>query len=178
MKQIAKKRVWNVAPILGTGIVHLITSVPSSLFIYFVSFRCFLVTNCEGNFLHARIHPEMVLITSTITEKKITLTAPGVDPFVLEMDQFLDKIEDRTVKYECYLYISIFIWYSFHSYSRVWGQTVQAVDCGDEVAKWFSEYIFHKDSGARLVYYPHTTIARKVKTTPVFPQMLKTDGVR
>ena len=34
-----------------------------------------------------------------------------------------------------------------------WNEKVQTVDCGEEAAAWFSQYILGKDKGARLGYY-------------------------
>ena len=34
-----------------------------------------------------------------------------------------------------------------------WSEKVQTIDCGEEAATWFSQYILGKDSGARLGYY-------------------------
>ena len=53
-----------------------------------------------------------------------------------------------------------------------------ATDCGDQVALWLSQYIFQKDTGARLVYFPYTkTSPRVVKSKPGHPWMRETDGV-
>lgn len=61
---------------------------------------------------------------------------------------------------------------------RVWGDEVTAFDCGDQAAQWLSQYIFQKDSGARLVHLPYTRVSpRTMKTKPCFPWMRKTDGV-
>lgn len=61
---------------------------------------------------------------------------------------------------------------------RVWGDEVLATDCGDEVALWLSQYIFQKDTGARLVYFPYTDKSpRVVKPKPGHPWMRETDGV-
>ena len=62
-------------------------------------------------------------------------------------------------------------------FSRVWGEEVPAVDCGDEVATWLSKYIFKQDSGARLAYYPSQITSRSVKTKSVHPMMKEKDGV-
>lgn len=61
---------------------------------------------------------------------------------------------------------------------RVWGEEVTATDCGDQVAMWLSQYIFQKDSGARLVHSPYTEVSpRLIKTKAALPWMRKSDGV-
>ena len=80
----------------------------------------------------------------------------------------------------CGLIISDYIeltTFSLHIWSRIWGQKVSALDCGDEVAKWLSQEILYQDSGARLVYYPHSHAARQVATKLTLPWLRETDGV-
>lgn len=119
--------------------------------------RCFMVVNEKNNFLHARIHPHMVLIQPEITDGAMTLSAPDMEPITfLVPSQPLSNETAITVK--------------------VWGEEVPAVDCGDEVATWLSKYIFKQDSGARLVYYPSQITSRSVKTKSVHPMMKEKDG--
>lgn len=71
--------------------------------------------------------------------------------------------------------LSLFI---FH-HIRIWGQEVVALDCGDQAAVWLSQYIFQKDTGARLVHLGYTPVSpRVVKSKPGHPWMEETDGVR
>ena len=42
------------------------------------------------------------------------------------------------------------------------GQKVPASDCGDEAAKWLSNFLLQKEEGFRLVYYPTEETSRKV----------------
>ena len=46
--------------------------------------------------------------------------------------------------------------------ATVFGQTVPACDCGEEVAKWLSRFLLQKEEGLRLVCYPKIKSSRKV----------------
>ncbi|KAI9561759.1 hypothetical protein GHT06_012720 [Daphnia sinensis] len=117
--------------------------------------RSFMVVNENNNFLHARIHPTMLLIKVSISENKVELTAPSTEPITFPiLSQSGAKVK-----------------------VRVWGDEVTAFDCGDQAAQWLSQYILQKDSGARLVHLPYPRVSpRPLKTKSCLPWMRKTDG--
>jgi uncharacterized protein YcbX len=39
---------------------------------------------------------------------------------------------------------------------RIWSDSVDCIDCGDEAAKWFSKCIMGAETGFRLAFYPST----------------------
>lgn len=53
----------------------------------------------------------------------------------------------------------------------IYGQQVPASDCGNEIAKWLSNYLLQEESGLRLVYYPldkpYRDISRSIKVFPL-----------
>ncbi|XP_057376493.1 mitochondrial amidoxime-reducing component 1-like [Daphnia carinata] len=117
--------------------------------------KSFLVVNENNNFLHARIHPTMLLIKVSISGNKVELTAPSTEPITFPiLPQSGTKVK-----------------------VRVWGDEVAAFDCGDQAAHWLSQYIFQKDSGARLVHLPYSHVSpRPLKPKSWLPWMRKTDG--
>ena len=78
-----------------------------------------LVTE-DGQFLTQREHPRMSLIRPLPDGGKLRVHAPGMDPLVLPLawDEAAPK---RTVK--------------------IWDDTVDAADCGDAAADWFSNAV-------------------------------------
>ena len=76
----------------------LVTSLNRSYYKLSQLQRCFLVVNENNNFLHARIHPLMVLIEPKIEDRSIELKAPNMDPIKLNFPSFSTE-ESVTVKY-------------------------------------------------------------------------------
>ncbi|XP_062537481.1 mitochondrial amidoxime-reducing component 1-like [Armigeres subalbatus] len=104
--------------------------------------RIFMVTNLEGKWVTARQKPKMVLIQPQFDDgyKNMTLSAPGMDDITISIEPLFQQ---ETVK------------------GVVWGSTVPTVDCGDEVAEWFSTYLLDKPNGYRLRFYPLDKTSRK-----------------
>lgn len=78
--------------------------------------RCMMVVSADGGkMVSQRSHPFMALICPTIAEGALTLNAPGLPCLTLSMN-------------------------SHNGTKRVtvWGDTLNAIDMGDEVARWFS----------------------------------------
>ncbi|PSN39539.1 hypothetical protein C0J52_12384 [Blattella germanica] len=99
--------------------------------------RTFLVFGSDDRkYMTAARFPKMLLITITPEKNGIvTFQAPG-------MPEFQFKIPDGSQ--EELSASSCIVW---------WSEKVQTIDCGEEAATWFSQYILGKDSGARLGYY-------------------------
>lgn len=59
------------------------------------------------------------------------------------------------------------------------GEKVPTVDCGEEVAKWFSRFLLSEDTGLRLVYFPYSKTTRDIRLKNlVFNRLKKSDSVR
>ena len=89
--------------------------------------RHWMLIDNKNRFLTQRQHPKMCLIGTQLEEQGLTLNAPG---------KAACTVSGTT---------------SFERQVQVWNDEVLAVDCGDEVAQWLSEYM-QKD--CRLVYMP------------------------
>lgn len=98
--------------------------------------RTFMVVRAANNeFVTARTYPRMVLITPKIKNEHIlTLNAPGMDEIEIDIKK-LYELKDQII-------------------ASVWHNKAKVVDCGDEIAAWFSKFILEKDEGFRLVFYP------------------------
>lgn len=106
----------------------------------------FMIVTPEGHFVTARAHPRLVLVQPRIENDSMTLSAPEMSDFVLNIPH-LYNIPPIT--------------------SKVWQFPVQAIDCGEEVAKWLSQFICSDDIGLRLVFYPHTVPTREFRPNNV-----------
>lgn len=102
----------------------------------FLRDRTFMVVRAANNeFVTARTYPKMVLITpKIINENILTLNAPGMEE--IEID--IKKLYEQKVKF----------------LASIWIHKAKVVDCGDEIAAWFSRYLLEKNDGFRLVFYP------------------------
>ena len=81
--------------------------------------RRMMVVTPEGNFLTQREHPRFALVTPTLEDDSVTLSAPGFDPLRVA----LRKTGTPT---------PVNIWKS---------KNVHAIDQGDEAATWFSDWL-------------------------------------
>lgn len=84
--------------------------------------RSFVVVQSDGTFIHQRIYPKMALISVAVKGDNIEFTAPGKSPICIEKEGELDK---KNLKQ-----------YELHYEEKVPGQ-----DCGDDVAKWVSDFL-------------------------------------
>ncbi|XP_055383157.1 mitochondrial amidoxime-reducing component 1-like [Condylostylus longicornis] len=120
--------------------------------------RIFMVVTKNGEFTTARKHPTLVLIHPKIEKNssKMKLSAPGM----IDIEIDIEKLYKKTPK----KYI-------------VWGQSVDGVDCGDDVAKWISRFILGEESGLWLVFYPKDITSREVRDkNKKFDTMLAEDS--
>lgn len=114
--------------------------------------RSFMVVRASNyEFVTARTYPRMVLISPKIKNNKIlSLSAPDMEEIDIDIEK-LNKSDEKIL-------------------ASVWKDKASVVDCGDEIAKWFSRYILDKDEGVRLVYYqstdPKPYITKRVKLFP------------
>ncbi|KAJ8679324.1 hypothetical protein QAD02_015111 [Eretmocerus hayati] len=93
--------------------------------------RTLMVIDLDGQFVTGRQFPRMVQILPSIAGPVLTLKAPGMMAVSVDLSRLGKRLR-----------------------AAVWGQTVPACDCGEEVARWLSRFILQEDSGLRLVYYP------------------------
>lgn len=97
-----------------------------------------------------------IKVSPSFSDSVLTLHAPGMMSVSVDLAQLRGK--------------------SFQV--AVWGQTVLARDCGEEIARWLSRFLLHEDTGLRLVYYPLDRPMRPVRSKDkVFPIKEKIDTV-
>ncbi|XP_071833347.1 mitochondrial amidoxime-reducing component 1-like [Apostichopus japonicus] len=91
--------------------------------------RSFMVVDEEDRAITARKCPKMILIEPSFAEdeKHLVLSVEGKEDLYIPLDQQGTRIE-----------------------SRVWGIPVSGYDCGEEVAKWLSDYL---EGTYRMVFY-------------------------
>ncbi|XP_071452361.1 mitochondrial amidoxime reducing component 2-like isoform X2 [Hetaerina americana] len=117
--------------------------------------RVFMVTDLKRNFVTGRAYPKMLQIRPSVNEAILTLEAPGMLSVSIDMKMLTGG--------------KLII-------AKVWGQSVKAVDCGEEVATWFSRCLLGEDSGLRLVYFPFSAPGRPVRPkNAVFETILEED---
>lgn len=103
--------------------------------------RTFLVTDLDGNFITARRYPKMVTIMPKIQNNKLLINAPDMPEITVDVPELLKRHKIK---------------------STIWGQEIEVIDCGDEVAAWFSEFILKEKTGIRLVHYPFKKPTRPI----------------
>ncbi|MFS2019776.1 MOSC domain-containing protein [Massilia sp. CT11-108] len=115
------------------------TVLESGLFALGVHDREWMLVTEDGQFLTQREHPRMALLRPLPDGDRLRVHAPGMDPLVLPLawDASAPK---RTVK--------------------IWDDTVDAADCGDAAADWFSNALA---TPCRLVRF-HRDVVRPTST--------------
>uniref|UniRef100_A0A336KLV4 CSON012456 protein n=1 Tax=Culicoides sonorensis TaxID=179676 RepID=A0A336KLV4_CULSO len=140
-------------PIKSCGVVRL-KEIDCSLLGFqenFLRDRVFMVVDSNGNFVTARQQPQLVRIFPTIQGKILRLSASGMLDIEISIENILKKAKRL---------------------GKVWGQEVEVIDCGDDVAKWISRFILKKDEGLHLVYYPSYSPTRPVReNNKSFPEL-------
>lgn len=96
--------------------------------------RVFMITHESGECVTARTYPKMVTIVPTIEGSLMTLAAPQMKNFQLDIEPLYSSSNMISVK--------------------IWNDVTVCVDCGDDAGRWFSQFILGKDEGLRLVFYP------------------------
>lgn len=101
--------------------------------------RVFMVVDEQGKNITARQQPRLTQVFPRIEDDNLIFTAEGHGSITVNITSILSKDKLK---------------------ASVWGQVVQVVDCGDDVAKWLSDYVLNgADKQLRIVYYfqPHST---------------------
>lgn len=88
--------------------------------------RRWMVVDDKGLFITQRTHPKMCLIKTQLDNQQLILRAESMPDVVVGQT---DKQQIVTV----------------------WGDEVAAVDCGDQIAKWLTQFL---EKESRLVYMP------------------------
>lgn len=101
-----------------------------------------VVTSSDGQFTTGRQHPKLVQISPRFEGEDMILSAPGMIDITVNVKRLFTIEPIKAV---------------------VWGEAVDAVDCGEEVAKWISRFIVSEDFGMRLVFYPNSQPTREVR---------------
>lgn len=101
-----------------------------------------MVVRTDGEFVTGRAYPKLTQVVPLVEGDLISLSAPGMITLSVDIARLM-SIEP--IK------------------ANVWGQTVDAVDAGEEAARWFSRFILQDDFGLRLVFYPSSLPTRAVR---------------
>lgn len=105
--------------------------------------RVFMVARLNGECVTARTYPKMVRIIPKIEGDLLTLSAPGMVDFMIEIGELYSSNNKMNV--------------------TIWGDDASCVDCGDEAAEWFSSYILGENVGFRFVFYPNNEPKPEIK---------------
>ncbi|XP_059490777.1 mitochondrial amidoxime-reducing component 1-like isoform X2 [Neocloeon triangulifer] len=142
-RQVGKLSSLWCYPIKSCGVIELKDAFCATLGVKngLIRDRVFMVTGEDLDFKTARTYPKITLVKPKIDGVVVTLSAP-------EMPNISFSIASLDQK---------------KMTASVWGLKVQVHDCGDEVAKWFSQYLLKTDSGCRLVYYPFEESTKNIR---------------
>lgn len=102
--------------------------------------RFWLVIKEDGHMVTARQEPRLVMVSITYEDNYLLLTAPGVEPLVLQ-----SKLPSSNALRDC----------------RIFGLDIKGRDCGDEAAQWFTNFL--KTDTYRLVQFEENMKGREVK---------------
>lgn len=114
-----------------------------------------MIITPEGQFVTARAHPKIVLITPRIEGSILTLTAPEKPDIAIDFERLRLEAPSKA-------------W--------VWQQQVNAIDCGESVAEWLSEYVLGQTIGLRLVFYPESGPTRAVRAHKRYTNLTDADA--
>lgn len=94
--------------------------------------RRFVISDNAGQFITARTEPTLCLVTTTLTEHGLTLSAPGMEALTLAYKNF------------------------YHQYKEVyvWGDVIAAQLCSTKANVWFSGYL---NRPCQLLYFGETS---------------------
>lgn len=101
-----------------------------------------VLTSRNGKFTTVRQYPRLVHIFPRFEGEDIVLSAAGMIDIKVNMKSLFTMAPIK---------------------NSVWGKSDEAVDCGDEVAKWISRFLLNEEFGMRLVFYPNSHPAVEVE---------------
>lgn len=117
--------------------------------------RSFIVVTQNKKQATARGYPKMVLIHPTINGDRLILSAPGKQDILIDLNDLKDK---KTTKV------------------ATWRDNVVAIDAGDEVAEWISEFVTDKKDFFRLMYYPLSYATKGIQEYKLYKQLKSVDA--
>lgn len=94
--------------------------------------RRWMLVDEKGKFLSQRLLPRMCLITPQLVNNLLRLQAPEMPECEINIAAGHSTIE-----------------------VNIWGDTCQAIDCGEQVANWLTDFLQKK---CRLVYFPQDEV--------------------
>uniref|UniRef100_A0A8C5P579 Mitochondrial amidoxime reducing component 2 n=1 Tax=Jaculus jaculus TaxID=51337 RepID=A0A8C5P579_JACJA len=106
--------------------------------------RFWLVIKEDGHTVTARQEPRLVLVSITLENDCLSLTAPGMGQLVVPI-----KLPSSNKIHDC----------------RIFGLDIKGRDCGNEAAQWFTDYL--KTEPYRLVQFETSMKGRTAKK--IFP---------
>lgn len=101
-----------------------------------------MVVTTDGEFITGRAYPKLVQVIPAFDGDAMNLSAPGMRNLSVDVARLLTVPPIK---------------------AKVWGQAVDAVDAGEDAARWFSRYILQDDFGLRLVFYPSSIPTREIR---------------
>lgn len=101
-----------------------------------------MIVDKDGEFVTARAYPKLVKVVPKIEGDTLILSAPGMIVLSVDIARLLKAKPSQ---------------------AKVWSQTVDAVDAGEEAARWFCRYLLQDDFGLRLVFYPSSFPTRDLR---------------
>ncbi|XP_060034447.1 mitochondrial amidoxime reducing component 2 [Erinaceus europaeus] len=110
--------------------------------------RFWLVIKEDGHMVTARQEPRMVLVSVTPEQDRLVLTAPGMDHLIIPTKQ-----PPSNKLHNC----------------RLFGLDIQGRDCGNEAARWFTDYF--KTEAYRLVQFEENMKGRQ--SWKIFPDFVQ-----
>lgn len=120
--------------------------------------RCFLAVTASGaTFITGRQAGKLLGVRLTYENGIITLQADGAATITCDIKDFLNN--PMVVE------------------SKIWGQAVRGVDCGEEAARWLSEVLYKGEMGVRLLYTAKVMKSRPPRRLDYydFPQIQNND---
>jgi len=118
--------------------------------------RRFVVSDNSGQFITARTEPSLCLVTTVLSAKEVTLSAPNMPTLILSYQEFSDQYQNV----------------------NVWDDEIAGQHCSTKVNSWFSEYL---QRPCQLLYFgekssrikkENTDNARKVAFADGYPLLL------
>lgn len=101
-----------------------------------------MIVDLNGEFVTARSHPKLVQVRPDVQFDTLILTAPGMMKLSVDTKRLLEMEPIKVL---------------------IWGQSIDAVDVGEEAARWFSRYLLQEDFGFRLMFYPSDRPTREIQ---------------
>ena len=118
--------------------------------------RRFVISDNAGQFITARTEPTLCLVTTTVSEQGLTLSAPNMPTITLAYENFSNQYQNVTV----------------------WGDEIAGQHCSTIASSWFSDYL---QRPCQLLYFgevssrvkeSNTGNARKIAFADGYPLLL------